>query len=76
MKEQENPDDNYEVNHNPERKLGIIAGGGELPHKVIEWCQKHSRPYYALAIEGKPKLLNARLRIWALLRILYISTTD
>ena len=31
---------------------------------------------WALAIEGKPKLLNARLRIWALLRILYISTTD
>ena len=52
MKEQETPEDNYEVNHNPERKLGIIAGGGELPHKVIEWCQKHSRPYYALAIEG------------------------
>ncbi len=52
MKQQATPEDNYEINHNPERKLGIIAGGGELPHKVIEWCQKHSRPYYALAIEG------------------------
>ena len=52
MKEQETSEDEYKENHNPERKLGIIAGGGELPHKVIEWCRKHSHPYYALAIEG------------------------
>lgn len=41
-----------DVHHNPERKLGIIAGGGELPGQLIEWCQKQKRPYYALAIKG------------------------
>ena len=37
MKEQETPEDNYEVNHNPERKLGIIAGGGELPQSAVRF---------------------------------------
>lgn len=35
-----------------ERKLGIIAGGGELPHQIIAWCIKNNRPYFALAIKG------------------------
>lgn len=35
-----------------ERKLGIIAGGGDLPEQLISWCKVHKRPYYALAIQG------------------------
>ncbi len=37
---------------NPERKLGIIAGGGELPQKLLDWCIANNRAYYALAIHG------------------------
>jgi hypothetical protein len=35
-----------------ERKLGIIAGGGDLPEQLISWCKVHKRPYFALAIQG------------------------
>jgi DUF1009 family protein len=35
-----------------ERKLGIIAGGGDLPEQLISWCKVHKRPYYALAIQS------------------------
>lgn len=45
-------DEIKDINRNPERKLGIIAGGGELPQKIIEWCQQHNRAYYALAIKN------------------------
>ncbi len=41
-----------DVIRNPERKLGIIAGGGELPQKLLNWCIAHNRPYYALAVHG------------------------
>lgn len=41
-----------DVEHNPERKLGIIAGGGELPAQVISYCRQQKRPYYVLAIQG------------------------
>ncbi|MBP3686954.1 MAG: UDP-2,3-diacylglucosamine diphosphatase LpxI [Alphaproteobacteria bacterium] len=40
------------IAHNPERKLGIVAGGGELPFKLINWCEKNARPYFVLAIKG------------------------
>lgn len=40
------------ITRNPERKLGIIAGGGELPQKLLDWCDANHRPYYALAIHG------------------------
>ena len=33
------------------RKLGIIAGGGNLPKKIIDYCIKNNRPYYVLAIK-------------------------
>ena len=33
------------------RKLGIIAGGGDLPKKVIDYCIKNNRPYFVLAIK-------------------------
>jgi len=33
-------------------KLGIIAGGGQLPAQIVEACQASGRPYFVLAIEG------------------------
>ncbi len=33
-------------------KLGIIAGGGELPARLIEVCRAIERPCYVLALEG------------------------
>lgn len=44
--------ENENVEHNPERKLGIVAGGGELPKQLIEWCQQTGRQYFVLAIKG------------------------
>ena len=37
-----------DITRNPDRKLGIVAGGGELPKRLIDWCRAHNRPYYAL----------------------------
>ncbi|MBR1647983.1 MAG: UDP-2,3-diacylglucosamine diphosphatase LpxI [Alphaproteobacteria bacterium] len=37
---------------NSRRKLGIIAGGGDLPKQLIEYCQKIKRDFFVLAIEG------------------------
>lgn len=39
--------------------LGIIAGGGDLPQKLAEACQRQGRPYFILALEGfvDPRLL-------------------
>ncbi len=34
------------------RKLGIIAGGGTLPHLLIKHCKEHQIPYCLLAIIG------------------------
>lgn len=34
------------------KKLGIIAGGGAIPKKLIECCQAQKRDYFVLAIEG------------------------
>ena len=34
-------------------KLGIIAGQGELPRKLIRHCQKTKRPYFVLAFIGQ-----------------------
>lgn len=33
-------------------KLGIIAGGGDLPVRIIDACRTSGRPYFVLAIEG------------------------
>ena len=33
-------------------KLGIIAGGGSLPRRVIDICRASGRDYYVIAIEG------------------------
>lgn len=34
------------------KKLGIIAGGGAIPKKLIDFCQTNGRDYFVLAIEG------------------------
>ena len=36
----------------PQKKLGIIAGGGSLPRLLIEHCQKEGRDYFVIAIEN------------------------
>lgn len=41
-------------------KLGIIAGGGDLPFQVAKACERQGRPYFILALEGfaSPQLLD------------------
>ena len=34
------------------KKLGILAGGGELPGRIIDSCRKRSRAFHVIAIEG------------------------
>lgn len=34
-------------------KLGIVAGGGELPKRVVEACRDTGRPFYVLGLEGQ-----------------------
>ncbi|QJE72780.1 LpxI family protein [Aerophototrophica crusticola] len=33
-------------------KLGILAGGGELPARLAETCQQDNRPHFVVALEG------------------------
>jgi hypothetical protein len=33
--------------------LGIIAGGGGLPQKLIHACQRDGRPFFVLALQGQ-----------------------
>lgn len=34
-------------------KLGIIAGGGSLPKRLIDACRDSGRPFFVLALEGQ-----------------------
>lgn len=34
-------------------RLGIIAGGGDLPRQVVETCRQGRRPYFIVALEGQ-----------------------
>ena len=34
------------------KKLGIIAGGGLLPHYIADYCVHRNLPYFVLALEG------------------------
>ena len=54
----------------PQKKLGIIAGGGVLPQMLIEHCQKEERDYFVIAIENNadkaiftPKIPHQWIRI-------------
>ena len=31
---------------NKHRKLGIIAGGGSIPKKLIDFCKENGRDYF------------------------------
>lgn len=33
-------------------KLGIVAGGGALPRRLVETCRHQGRPYFVLCLEG------------------------
>ncbi len=33
-------------------RLGIVAGAGELPLRIIEACRAGGRPFFVLAFEG------------------------
>lgn len=33
-------------------KLGIVAGGGELPARLIEACRSGGRPFFVIALQG------------------------
>ena len=43
-------------------KLGILAGSGELPLRLIEACRAQGRPYFVLAFQGScdPKSLEGQ----------------
>lgn len=36
----------------PNSTLGIIAGGGELPARLVRACRESGRPFFVLAVEG------------------------
>lgn len=37
----------------PEAKLGILAGGGNQPVRIIEACRRSNRPYFVVVLEGQ-----------------------
>jgi UDP-2,3-diacylglucosamine hydrolase len=48
-------------------RLGILAGGGELPRLLIRHCRERGRPFYVIAFEGhaEPALADAAPLRWA-----------
>lgn len=40
------------------KKLGIIAGGGELPAKLIEKCRKLKKPFYVIVFKDQDRPAN------------------
>jgi UDP-2,3-diacylglucosamine hydrolase len=34
-------------------RLGIIAGGGDLPRQIVAACRRGGRPYFVVALEGQ-----------------------
>jgi hypothetical protein len=47
-------------------KLGIIAGGEDLPKKIIEACKKSQRPYFVVAFDEQtdPETVQGADHIW------------
>ena len=37
-------------------KLGVIAGGGDLPARICQACVDHDRPVFAIALKGQADL--------------------
>ena len=48
------------------KKLGILAGGGELPGRIIDACQKRGRAFHVIAIEGQadPSVISDYPHTW------------
>jgi DUF1009 family protein len=48
-------------------KLGIIAGQGALPARIIEHCRRTGRQFFVLALEGQtdPAILGGTPHVWA-----------
>ncbi|HLF58892.1 MAG TPA: UDP-2,3-diacylglucosamine diphosphatase LpxI [Alphaproteobacteria bacterium] len=48
-------------------KLGIIAGQGELPARIIEACRESGRDFFVVAIEGQadPECIAGTPHIWS-----------
>lgn len=47
-------------------KLGIIAGGGTLPGRLIEACRRTERPFFVLALDGfaEPAVIGDAPQAW------------
>lgn len=47
-------------------KLGVIAGGGDLPTRIIGACRATGRPYFVLAFEGQtpPETVEGSPHAW------------
>ncbi|OJX09429.1 MAG: hypothetical protein BGO77_05625 [Caedibacter sp. 37-49] len=47
-------------------KLGIIAGAGQLPQRIIDICLQQKRPFYIIAFENQtdPMLVENHPHIW------------
>ena len=55
---------NFEI---PQKKLGLIAGGGTLPYQVIKHCLEIGRPFFVIGLEGQalPNLMDQNIpHIW------------
>ncbi|MBC6980768.1 LpxI family protein [Caulobacter sp. 17J80-11] len=34
------------------QKLGLLAGGGDLPHAIAAWCERANRPLFVVRLKG------------------------
>ncbi|MBM3566550.1 MAG: DUF1009 domain-containing protein, partial [Alphaproteobacteria bacterium] len=50
----------------PHSRLGIVAGGGDLPGRLIEACRAAGRPFFLIALEGQadPALARGNPHAW------------
>ena len=48
-------------------KLGILAGGGQLPGRIAERCEATGRPFFITAFNGQtePSVVDGRPHMWA-----------
>jgi DUF1009 family protein len=66
----------------PLPKLGIIAGGGTAPRRVIEACRAQKRDYFVVCLEGQaaPDLAHDAPHVWLSLgeasKLRDLSTTE
>lgn len=40
------------VTSSPKKTLGIIAGGGEIPYRLVQACRESGQPFFIVAFEG------------------------